>query len=414
MSVLLAFVGAAAAWGGYVYWDISERIKPAHEEAEAIAAALTPPEVASARDSHEPIWVLLLGSDARPGESAARADSIILARLDPDNKKVTMLSVPRDTRVQIPGHGINKLNAATAYGGSALMIRTLQELTGLPIDHYLKIDFEGFKQGVDAMGGIRMDIERSIYDPQAADHVKSASRIDSGAQIDDGAKALTFVRGHARSGEACTRIRNQQKFLSEFISQAVEPSKITQLPNIASSVATHLDTDMSVRELVDLAQMFKGMDHDSMVGYTIPSSTGTIGGVSYVLPDEKALEALVDAIKRGETPDEDGLGGEGLDFGIAVVNATDVKGAAGRLATSLERRGFKVERVTSGAPAATSGRSVVLYRNATHVEEAQLVAHVLGEWPVVIDSSSISSQADVVVVVGVSATGNYRDQVPEE
>jgi polyisoprenyl-teichoic acid--peptidoglycan teichoic acid transferase len=399
-TTLLALIGSAAAWAGYTYWNLTERIKPPSEDAEAIAAALAPRE-ASKSATRDPVWILLLGSDARPGESNARADSIILTRLDPESKTVTMLSIPRDTRVEIPGHGTTKINAATAYGGSALMIRTVSEFTGLPVDHYVKIDFEGFQEGVDAMGGILIDVEASIYDPQAADYVRSAARIEQGSQLLDGAKALTFVRSRAFPDGDFSRMRNQQTFMIEFLRQSLDQSKITQLPGVASSIASHLDTDMSVRELLDLAQTFKGLGPQDMQGYTIPSSTGMIGGVSYVLPDEIALKELAAAIEAGESPEAASDYGDALDFEVAVINATEVPRAAARLGNRLEHMGLTVTALMSDTTAA-QGRSVVFYRGDEHVEEATLVAHALGDWPVEKNLTAVSRHADVVVVIGPS------------
>jgi len=399
LIVVAAALGGVMVWAGYTYWSLTERIKPAGEEAQAITDALSASESQQPESGPGPLWVLLLGSDARPGESRARADTIILARLDPERRTVAMVSIPRDTRVNIPGYGVNKINSATAFGGAALMIRTVRDLTGLPVDHYLEIDFEGFKHGVDAMGGITIDVERSIYDPKAADYVRSASRIGAGEQTLDGARALTFVRSRSFADGDYTRMRNQQTFMIEFIRQALEPARITKLPGVASSIATHIDTDMSIRELLDLAQMFQGLDEGNIKGYTIPSSTGSRGGVSYVLPDEGALIALADALQRGELPAEEEILGTDLDFSIAVVNGTEIDGVARRFAGRIEQRGFSVAEVLSDMEG-VGGRSAVIYRSATHAEEAALIAHVLGDWPVMRESSAISRRADVVVLVG--------------
>lgn len=405
----LILVGAATVWAGFTYLDLVQRIKPPSEDAEAIAAALTARDEISV--GKNPVWILLLGSDARPGDTDARADTIILARLDTVAGTVDMLSIPRDTRVEIPGHGSNKINAATAFGGTALMIQTVKQFTGLPVDHFLKIDFQGFKDGVDAMGGIVIDVESPIDDLKAADYVRSASQIDAGKQLLDGAQALTFVRSRAYPDGDFTRMRNQQRFLVEFTRQAVGTGNIMQLPAVASAVAQHLDTDMSIGRLLDLGQLLNGIAPEDMRGYTVPASTGNIGGVSYVLHDEEALEKLVAALEAGEVPSEEG-DGVGGNSEVVVVNASEVQRAAARFAGRLEREGIAVDRVQSDTTLASVGTAVV-YGKDQHAETARLIAELLGGWPVVQDRSVATSRGDIVVIVGPGTARALNGQVLE-
>ena len=114
--------------------------------------------------------------------------SMILARVDPKEKEVTLISIPRDTQVDIPGHGTQKINAAYAFGGASLAVDTVSELAGVPISHYAEIDFDGFKAVVDALGGIEVDVPMEINDDMAGGHV------DAGLQTLNGEQALILCR----------------------------------------------------------------------------------------------------------------------------------------------------------------------------------------------------------------------------
>ena len=143
----------------------------------------------------DPFYMLLIGADKsqdrdESGEygGSYRTDSMILARVDPKEKEVTLISIPRDTQVDIPGHGTQKINAAYAFGGASLAVDTVSELAGVPISHYAEIDFDGFKAVVDALGGIEVDVPMEINDDMAGGHV------DAGLQTLNGEQALILCR----------------------------------------------------------------------------------------------------------------------------------------------------------------------------------------------------------------------------
>jgi polyisoprenyl-teichoic acid--peptidoglycan teichoic acid transferase len=207
---LVGFVVAGVLLAIYVN-DVNTRLRP---DAAAISDALAEPPGFS-----EPYYVLIMGSDRRPGETNARTDTLILARIDPDEKRATLVSIPRDTRVEIPGHSTTKINAASALGGPELAIRTVAGFTGLPISHYIEMDFEGFKEIVDALGGVTVAVPHAIDDPLAANYDIRYQSIPAGVQRLSGAHALTFVRSRAYPEGDLMRIQNQQAFLRALVSR---------------------------------------------------------------------------------------------------------------------------------------------------------------------------------------------------
>lgn len=281
--VLLALVALGVIWLGVRYIGVSEGLKPA-DRAERNAIKLEVDPVAPAKDA-EPVYILILGSDALSGPTRARSDTMMLARLDGANRTVSLLSIPRDSRVPVQGHGLDKISHANAYGGPALAIKTVKDYTGLPVNHYLELDFTGFAAIVDAVGGVAV-------------HVGGAKTLDSEA-------ALAFVRSRAYSDGDFTRIENQQTFLIAFIRQALASENRFRLPSIAQRVADNMTTDMSILRLLVMASEFRDLTDGDITRATMPGSTATINGVSYVIPDEAKARVLFEQFRAGMLPESD-------------------------------------------------------------------------------------------------------------
>jgi LCP family protein required for cell wall assembly len=196
---------------------------------------------------------LIMGSDSRGANaiSGARSDSILLVRTDPSHHLISMLSIPRDLDVLIPGHGTTKINAAFAYGGPPLLIRTVDRYTGLGVNHMVLVDFTGFKDLIDSLGGV------TIYNPYK---VVSSQPFDGliwhfakGNIHLDGRHALAYARirhtTNPRDSDI-TRTERQQRVTQALMRQLVTPSSIFHLPSIGRDLAKPLATDLSAPELL--------------------------------------------------------------------------------------------------------------------------------------------------------------------
>jgi len=162
----------------------------------------------------EPITILFLGRDSLDTESElGRADTIMLLYLDPANTAVSLLSIPRDTLVDIPGYGQDKINAAYAYGGEELMIKTIQDFIGAEINHYVTLNFQGFVDLIDAMGGVDITIDRPLVDP------KSGANFSPGEHHLTGEQALAYTRSRSTELGDIGRIQRQQNLFKELMAQ---------------------------------------------------------------------------------------------------------------------------------------------------------------------------------------------------
>jgi LCP family protein required for cell wall assembly len=226
--------------------------------------------------------VVLLGSDARAGE-ASRSDTIVVAKAGEG-----MLAVPRDTLVEIPGHGEDKINAAFATGGPELTVKTLENLTGLPINNYVVVHFDGVEDIVNALGGVTLEVEQPIEVGIEGRRVF----IPAGTQTLNGIEALAYVRFRDTPTADIGRVGRQQGFLRELAKEATSPAKLPRLPATARAVWRNIDTNMNPLEATRFAIRMRLLGATEAEIY--PGTPQYIGGISYWVPDRKAGEQLIE------------------------------------------------------------------------------------------------------------------------
>ncbi|MBW6468499.1 MAG: LCP family protein [Coriobacteriia bacterium] len=383
---------AGIAWGFFFLRGIEGRMQQSVKADSSVGEALT------AKQPEEPFNLLLLGSDARSTDEAARADTIIVARIDPSEKRVWMISVPRDTRVEIPGHGVSKVNAATALGGPALMIDTVEDYLGMPVHHYMEVDFSGFQGIVDAMGGIYIDVDVEIDDPKAASHSpgRRARYIAPGYQLLDGEHALTYVRSRDFPDSDFTRMRHQQNFFKALASQSMRWGNLLKMPKIASEFSKLVGTDMSVSNVLGLAQVLRNVEKEQIQTATLPGEWRS----PYVVVDEEMKSYLVSQMLAGGSIEETSVpepARAAEEISVTVRNGAGVSGIASQAAARLQANGFQVPEV-GNANQFVYDETLVVYRDDE--EAARMVAGTLPHGRLVPGRGMYTFSTDVLVVVG--------------
>jgi len=236
--------------------------------------------------------VLLIGVDGRDPKEPSRSDTIILAVLDPKESRVDLLSIPRDTRVKIPKYGYDKINAAHAYGGPELLMNTINELLGTHIDKYVEVDFEGFANIIDILGGIEINVEKRMYYPE------EGIDLQAGLQRLNGYDALGYVRYRNDPEGDISRIRRQQKFLQAVVDQTVKLSTLPKIPKLVNEISQQVNTNLGVKDMLTLALGMKNLDSSSITSYTLPGEGRYINGISYWIVDQKELADTLAAIPK--------------------------------------------------------------------------------------------------------------------
>lgn len=397
----------------------------------------------------QPCNYLLLGSDSRAGLSAQqqhdfgnnkdiggsnRADTIMLVHTDPRLQKAIVLSFPRDLWVHIPGHGMDKINAAfqggLEHGGPELLAQTISDLTGLSIDHYLYVDLNGFEKVVDTLGGVDMCIPSyNVNTPGWVDGSTATGAVTRtyfsevghivdpntgldvvpGCQRLAGLQALAYVRTRHLLCDAIpdfSRIGRQQQFMRSVINQMLSPSEIVKAPGLVSPVlaSLHRDKGLLPGDLVYLVGQLRGISTGAVEFRAVPGVSAMEGTKSVVQMDPSAKEIFT-AIRQGKPIT--GVGTQLVDTPpseanttVAVIDANSGGKAAG-VEDLLTQAGFDVAPGiwdASKAPAGVHG-TVIVYRPG---EDAY--AHVLSTYfpGVALVSSAKLHGSPVAIVVPAS------------
>ena len=230
--------------------------------------------------------IVVMGCDIRK-DDVGRSDTLFVAMLDKNNKNATLLSVPRDTRVKIKGHGWDKINAAFAYGGHKLTQETVQDFLGIKLNNYVVVDFQGFKGLVDAVGGVDIIVEKRMYyyDPYANFEID----LKPGKQHLDGKTAMQYVRYRDEEGDI-GRIRRQQKFMMALYQEIASKNIIAKVPGVSKQIMSMVKTDLSLKEMVELGNVMRDMmEKDGMKMSMVPGEPEYIDGISYWIPDVTKL-----------------------------------------------------------------------------------------------------------------------------
>jgi LCP family protein required for cell wall assembly len=309
--------------------------------------------VQAQEDEMDPFNALLVGSDSREGLTeeeqlrfgaeevgGERADTIILAHVDPANNRVTMIQFPRDLYVPIDGGYSNKVNTAL-MGGPSPLVRTIEDLTGLEINHYAQVNIAGFRDIVDAIGGVEICIPDPIpFDPKTGIEVPEE---ETGMVEFDGERALRFVRSRNFATGDFERIANQQKFMSAALNKVTSTSTFFRPGRIVSlyrAVGDNLviDEGTKLSRLLNIARRLRSFDPETYEAYIVPNlGTATNEAGSVVLPDEEAMAVMFDAVADNESPAAaDGVPDvDPSTVDVGVYNGSGIEGAADGAAAEL-------------------------------------------------------------------------------
>ncbi|MFD6951928.1 transcriptional regulator [Nocardiopsis sp. TSRI0078] len=306
---------------------------------------------------------LVIGSDSRDAMSeesqeelsvghapGQRSDSMMLVRLNHERDRVTVVGIPRDLWVEVPGQGPDKINAAYGHGGPQLAVRTVESLTDVRIDHYVEVDFQGFVDVVDALGGIEVCLPEPIRDP------KAQLDMAAGTHQVGGTEALAFARTRATSRGDLDRIERQQQVLAAMLDKALstetlsDPAKLTDFVDSALSSVT-VDQGLDTRTINDLAYQMRDLSMGSVTFTQVPladTEYWTPRGDVALLWDEPAARELFAAIAADEPltdpsqePGEES-GPRPGDIRVQVFNGIGAPGLGAQLDGALASAGFEV------------------------------------------------------------------------
>lgn len=300
--------------------------------------------------SGEPFNVLLMGVDVGTvgsKNSPKRSDTMIVVNYNPKTAEVAMVSIPRDTRVKING-GYEKINAANVRGGTELAIQCVEELLGIDINYYVEINYEGFREFVDAIGGVDVVIPYNMdYDDPQQDlhiHFKKGEKVHL-----DGKKAEKFVRwrknndGTGYAEGDLGRIRTQQEFMVKVLEKVKSPSMLFNLPSILKILPKYIETNMDPVTMLALSKDIPKINADSIEKYTLAGESKIIDGIWYFVYNPEESRDMIDVL-GGDVPEKE-KSVDRSSIKVQILNGSGINGAASIIKEELEKKGYKVSSI---------------------------------------------------------------------
>ena len=330
--------------------------------------------------------IMIMGVDRR-ADDVGRSDTLMVLTYNPADKKASLLSLPRDTRVHIEKNDYDKINHAYAYGGHELTQKTVEAFLNVPMDYYVMIDVHAFEKIIDAVGGVDIDVEKRMYyeDPWDDD---GGLVIDlyPGKQHMDGKTAIQYVRYRDGEGDI-GRINRQQKFMKALMSQVISPSVLPKLPEIIKNVSSAVQTNMPLDMMITLITDLPTIQQNGLNSAMIPGKPAYIEDISYWIPDiaksreliaqnmnitldakaqkdtettiEQYKKSLPKGLKMGDSADdaaeektdktnETASPVKNEDITVLVINSSGINGAGAEVADILKHKGFKISSVETG------------------------------------------------------------------
>jgi len=233
--------------------------------------------------------ILVMGLDS--GEQIHRSDTIMVVHVNPSKNQINVVSIPRDTIVSIPGHGLDKVNHAFAFGGPELSRTTVEQFLGIKLPYYVSIDMKGLGHLIDEIGGITIDVEKRMF---YADYSQNLLvDLQPGLQKLSGSSALSYLRYRSDGGDL-TRILRHQKFISALATQILKKENILRSPQLLLKLVSFMDTNLSTRDIIGLAvNMRKIYEFGEIKMSQIQGYDSMIDGVYYMQPDAQQVQKIV-------------------------------------------------------------------------------------------------------------------------
>lgn len=358
--------------------------------------------------------VLLTGSDSRAdltaeerqdlatGQAAGERTDVIMV-LSVTSNSADLLAFPRDLWVTRCDGSVGRINAAMAHGGTTCLVDTVEDLSGIPVHHAMAIDFGGFRDLVDAVGGVEMCTDKDLVDP------KAGLDLPAGCHLMDGRTALGFVRTRQLDSDL-QRIERQQQFLGALVATVMTPEQLLvpwrawEVAGAGGRVVT-ADQDLGLLDMLRLGRGARALA-GGVEPQIVPATPDTINGAAVLIPDLAAAEDLFAPLRTGDPPGDranaDPTGAvTPSQVRVAVLNGTDIAGLAGRTGNRLAEEGFEVTVVANGPPTA---RTQIAHASggaaAAVAVDAALAGDAVTTEATTVGDLALPEDVDVVVMAG--------------
>ena len=359
LGVLGVFVVLGVGIGGFGYWYLQDTVAAITQTSDLEQRAAQ--EALDAPLPNQPITALVIGADARPGETVSRSDTMMLVRVDPRNQSIAMLSFPRDLMVDVPGYGVRPINEAYELGQEPLALETIKQLTGISVNYLVPVDFRAFQRVVGTFGGVYIPVDRRYFNENDGSAANNYADIDlqPGYQLLRGPDALSFAR-YRHTDSDIIRMARQQVFVQEFKKRVDAWGAASRVIELISIVRDNLkvlgsnEKEADARMLLDYGRLIAGIPRDNMVQVRLENVSPSPDIPSKVVASPEAIQEAVSKFLR---PD--------LDSGEAIADRDVAKDPAKKVEKpKYDPATLAVEvRNGNGTPAAAADAAWQLMQN---------------------------------------------------
>jgi polyisoprenyl-teichoic acid--peptidoglycan teichoic acid transferase len=351
-----------------------------------------------------------LGYHALVNSFEGLSDTMLLVRFDPNGDKLSVLSIPRDTKVYLDGHGERKINHANNYGGPALTASTVSDLLGgVEVDRYIRVNVQGVEKLIDALGGVNVFVPKDMKYNDFSQHLYID--LKKGQQHLDGEKTVQFLRYRYDDLGDISRVQRQQVLMRAVVEQALKPGTIVKIPKILDVIKSHLDTNLTVKELMALSNFASHTQRSDVQMMMLPGDfNDPQEGVSYWVPNGEQIQNIMrqhfelvaeDSLQYNDSyyPETSAAYSDRdfTDTRIAIQNSLEDPTAAQEMLTSLQEAGYHQAYISSNWAEPLQVTKIVAQNGDTMSAEA--LKATLGVGEVLVESTG-SLRSDVTIQVG--------------
>lgn len=325
------------------------------------------------------------------------SDTMLMLRFSPRTKQLVVLSIPRDTRTWVEGVGVTKINAANAYGGPALTAKATSELLGgVEVDRYVRVNVQGVEKLIDALGGVTINVPKDMQYTDESQHLYINLR--AGRQHLDGEKAMQFLRFRYDEYGDVGRVQRQQMLMRALVEQTLNPTTLARLPKILSVIQSHVDTNLTVEELVALVGFAAQTNRSNVQMLMVPGEFTSPGDyeLSYWLPDEYRIDEMVSRYFLGQA-DSNQETSDPAYLKVAIQDSTGEADVVEELANKLYDGGYGNVYVDQPWNERLTETRIVAQQG--DVESAEAIRRYLGFGEVRIESTG-NLRSDITIQLG--------------
>ncbi|MGB9678687.1 MAG: LCP family protein [Thermoanaerobacteraceae bacterium] len=343
------------------------------------------------------INILILGLDETSPTDPKRSDTMLVISYDPKTNKGSMLSIPRDTMINLPKYGTQKINAAYPIGGPQLSIDEVSQLIGEPIDYYVRISFEGFVQLVNELGGVEMNVPMNMdYDDNSGGlHI----HLKKGLQTLNGQQALELVRfRHGYAEQDLGRVKVQREFALALLDKAKNPAILLKINSILKTINQYVETNIPPGTMIKYANYIIKMDKNDIKSATLPGNPQYIDGIAYYITNPNEIKSFMRSFNDLTTPDKDKTNTvTSSNIKIEILNGGGIPGAAAKTAEILKEQGYDIIKIGNVSGITYNNTQIINRTKDKNIIES--LQKILKN-SIIVDDTGDRNTADVTIILG--------------